>query len=161
MLLKKKLLVASVLLAAQFVHSQEAFSASEGKITGPGGSATFTVGQVFYKSITSSTGSGSVSPGVQQPFEIQVLSSPELTTVKVTAATYPNPTKDFIVLEITDAALKNLQYTLFDINGSTIASHVIAASSTQIQLQHLSIGVYVLKVSQQNKPLKTFKIIKN
>jgi hypothetical protein len=158
-LLKNTFFLTSVLLVAQLAQSQETIPVSGGEATGSGGAASYTVGQVFYSTNTSTT--GAVSQGVQQAFDFQTLSNPELTNVKVTAVTYPNPTKDFIILKITDTALHNLRYTLFDVNGKAIVSDVIATSSTQIQMKHLSIGAYVLKVSQKNKPLKTFKIFKN
>jgi hypothetical protein len=41
-----------------------------------------------------------VSQGVQDPFEFQTLTNPELTTVNLTVVTYPNPTKDFITLKV-------------------------------------------------------------
>jgi hypothetical protein len=157
-LLKKTFFLACVLLATQLVWSQEALPVSGGEATGSGGSGSYTVGQVFYKTHTAAT--GSVSQGVQHPFEFQTLSNAALTTVNLTAVTYPNPTKDFIILKITDSALNNLRYTLFDVNGKAIASGSITESSTQIQLKHLSIGAYILKVSQQNQSLKTFKILK-
>ena len=156
--LKKTFLFIIVLFATQFVYSQEVISASAGSATGSLGSGSYTFGQVFYTTHTAAT--GSVSQGVQQPFEIQTLSNPALTTVNLTAVTYPNPTKDFIILKITDSALHNLRYTLFDVNGKAIASGWITESSTQIQLKYLSIGAYVLKVIQKNKALKTFKILK-
>ena len=157
-LLKKSIFSACVLLATQLVQSQNATPVSGGEATGSGGSGSYSVGQVFYTTNTATT--GSVSQGVQQAFKFQTLSNPELTTVNLTAVTYPNPTKDFIILKITDSALNNLRYTLFDVNGKSIASVSITKSSTQIQLKHLSIGAYILKVSQQNQSLKTFKILK-
>jgi hypothetical protein len=157
-LLKKTFLFLIVLLATQFVYSQEVISASAGSATGSLGSGSYTVGQVFYTTHTAAT--GSVSQGVQQAFEIQTLSNPALTTVNLAAVTYPNPTKDFIILKITDSALHNLRYSLFDVNGKAIASGLITESSTQIQLKYLAIGAYILKVSQQNESLKTFKILK-
>jgi hypothetical protein len=158
-LLKKSIFLASVLLVTQLAQSQETIPASGGEATGSGGAASYTVGQVFYSTNTSTT--GGVSQGVQQAFEFQTLSNPGLTSVNLTAVTYPNPTKDFIILKITDKGINNLRYTLFDVNGKSIASGSIAESSTQIQMKQLSIGAYVLKVSQQNQSLKTFKIIKN
>jgi len=109
---------------------------------------------------TNASTSGSVSQGVQQAFEFQSLSNPGLLTVQLTAVTYPNPTTDFIVLKITDTALENLQYTLFDLNGKTIASKPIRTSSTEIAMKNLSVGMYLLKLTKKNKPLKTFKVIK-
>ena len=156
--LRKSIFLASVLLATQLVCSQEVLPVSAGTALGSGGSGSYTVGQVFYTTHTSTA--GSVSQGVQHPFEFQTLSNPELTTVNLTALTYPNPTKDFIILKITDSALHNLRYTLFDVNGKSIASGLITESSTQIQLKYLAIGAYILKVSQQNQSLKTFKILK-
>jgi len=157
-LLKKTSLLLSVLLATQLLCSQEAITVSAGEAAGSGGSVSYTVGQVFYTTNTAAT--GGVSQGVQHPFEFQTLSNPELTTVKVTAVTYPNPTKDFIILKITDRTLYNLRYTLFDVNGKSIVSDAITASSTAIQMKHLAIGAYVLKVIQKNKSLKSFKILK-
>jgi hypothetical protein len=157
-LLKKTFFLASILLVAQLAQSQEAIPVSGGEAVGSGGSANYTVGQVFYTTYT--TTAGAVSQGVQHPFEFQTLSNSALTTVKLTAVTYPNPTKDFIILKITDTALHNLRYTLFDLNGKSIVSDAITASSTAIQMKHLAIGAYVLKVIQKNKSLKSFKILK-
>jgi hypothetical protein len=157
--LKKSIFLAGILLVTQLVCAQEAIPVSAGEATGSDGTASYTVGQVFYSTYISTT--GAVSQGVQQAFDFQTLSNPELTSVKVTAVTYPNPTKDFIILKITDKGINNLRYTLFDVNGKAIVSDVIATSSTQVQMKHLAIGAYVLKVSQQNQSLKTFKIIKN
>jgi hypothetical protein len=156
--LKIFLFLASVLLATQLVYSQEAFPVSGGEATGFGGSGSYTVGQVFYTSHTATT--GVVSQGVQHPFELQTLSNPALTTVNLSVFPYPNPTKDFIVLEITDKGMNDLRYTLFDVNGRAIVSKAITASSTQIQMKYLAVGTYILKVIQKNKALKSFKILK-
>ncbi|ARV07507.1 hypothetical protein BTO04_12765 [Polaribacter sp. SA4-10] len=156
--LKKSFLVVFVLVATQLVYSQEAITASGGEATGSGGSGSYSVGQVFYT--TNTTNTGSVSQGVQQVFDFQSFSIPGLTGVNLTIIVYPNPTKDFVILKITDSTFNDLRYTLFDLNGKSIANDVITASSTQIQLKHLSIGTYLLKVSQQNESFKGFKIIK-
>jgi hypothetical protein len=157
-LLKKTALVASVLLATQLVHSQESIPVSAGEATGAGGSISYTVGQVFYTTYTAST--GSVSQGVQHPFEFQTLSNPELITVNLSAVTYPNPTSDYVMLKISDSALDNLGYTLFDITGKAISNGLITNKHTQIAMQQLAIGIYILKVNRHNQELKTFKIIK-
>jgi hypothetical protein len=146
------------LFSLQLSYSQEIVPSTGGNATGTGGTSSFTVGQVFYTSNASST--GSVSQGVQQAFEIQTLSNPGLLTVQLTAVTYPNPTTDYVVLKITDTALENLQYTLFDVNGKTIVSKKITTSSTEITMKNYSIGMYLLKLTKKNQPIKTFKIIK-
>ena len=150
-------LLACLLFVTPVMYGQDAIPASGGAAIGSGGTVSYSVGQLMY---TTNIGSGTVSQGIQQAFEFQTLSNPELTTVNLTVVTYPNPTKDFIILKITDSALNNLRYTLFDLNGKAISSGSITESNTQVQLKHLSIGAYILKVSQQNQSLKTFKILK-
>jgi hypothetical protein len=157
-LLKKTSFLSSVLLATQLVCSQEALPVSGGEAAGAGGSVSYTVGQVFYTTNTATT--GGVSQGVQQPFEFQTLSNPELTTVKVTAVTYPNPTSDYVILKISDSTLDTLSYTLFDVTGKAISNGIITNGDTQIAMQQLAIGIYILKVNRHNQELKTFKIIK-
>jgi len=156
--MKKSQLTLIFLISLQLSYGQEIVPSTGGNATGTGGTSSFTVGQVFYTSNASST--GSVSQGVQQAFEIQTLSNPGLLTVQLTAVTYPNPTTDYVVLKITDTALENLQYTLFDVNGKTIVSKKITTSITEITMKNYSIGMYLLKLTKKNQPLKTFKIIK-
>ena len=156
--MKKSKLTLIFLISLQLSYGQEIVPSTGGNATGTGGTSSFTVGQVFYTSNASST--GSVSQGVQQAFEIQTLSNPGLLTVQLTAVTYPNPTTDYVVLKITDTALENLQYTLFDVNGKTIVSKKITTSSTEITMKNYSIGMYLLKLTKKNQPIKTFKIIK-
>ena len=117
----KTILIAFLLLFTQLFYGQQTIPASAGEATGTGGASSFTIGQVFY-TINATSSAGFVSQGVQQAFEIQTLSNPDLLTVQLKAVTYPNPTTDYVVLKITDIALENLQYTLFDINGKTIVS---------------------------------------
>ncbi len=155
--MKKTTLVACLLFATQLIYSQDNIPASGGEATGSGGASSYTVGQMVY---TTNTGSGTVAQGVQQSVELFTLSSPELTTVNLTAVTYPNPTSDYVVLAISDANLTNLGYVLYDLQGRAIAKGKASQSNTQIDMQSFALGTYVLKVNQNNQELKTFKIIK-
>jgi hypothetical protein len=64
------------------------------------------------------------------------------------------------MLKISDSALDNLGYTLFDVTGKGISNGIITNKDTQIAMQQLAIGIYILKVNRHNQELKTFKIIK-
>jgi hypothetical protein len=155
--MKKMTLVAGLLLATQLMYSQQSIPATGGDATGSGGSSSYTVGQLVY---TTSTGGGSVIQGVQQSIELFTLSNPEWTTVNLSAVIYPNPTSDYVMLKISDTALYNLSYHLVDINGKAISNGSLTNGDTQINMQQLAVGMYILKVSQNNQELKTFKIIK-
>ncbi len=156
--MKKYILGTLLFLAPFFIISQEIISSIGGVSSGSGGTSSYTIGQVFFNTIESDN--GSLVQGVQQPFEFQTLSTPALLTVQLTAVTYPNPTTDFVLLKILDTALENLQYTLFDLNGKTIVSKKINSFSTKITMKNFAIGMYLLKLTKNNQPLKTFKIIK-
>ena len=156
--MKKYILGTLFFLAPFFIISQEIISSIGGVSSGSGGTSSYTIGQVFFNTIESDN--GSLVQGVQQPFEFQTLSTPALLTVQLTAVTYPNPTTDFVLLKILDTALENLQYTLFDLNGKTIVSKKINSFSTRITMKNFAIGLYLLKLTKNNQPLKTFKIIK-
>ena len=156
--MKKSNLTLIFLCALQLSYAQETIPSTGGNATGTGGASSYTVGQLVYTTNTD-TG-GTVTQGVQQSFELFTLSNPELTTINLTAVTYPNPASDYIVLKITDSALDNLSYKLIDINGKAIANGSITNTDTQINMQSLALGMYILKVNQNNQELKTFKIIK-
>tara|TARA_B110000977_G_scaffold69035_1_gene93712 strand:- start:539 stop:1015 length:477 start_codon:yes stop_codon:yes gene_type:complete len=156
--MKKYILGTLFFLVPFFIISQEIISSTNGDSSGSGGSSSYTIGQVFFNTIESDN--GSLVQGVQQPFEFQTLSTPALLTVQLTAVTYPNPTTDFVLLKILDTALENLQYTLFDLNGKTIVSKKINSFSTKITMKNFATGMYLLKLTKNNQPLKTFKIIK-
>ena len=155
--MKKMTLVACLLLASQLIYSQQTIPATGGDATGSGGSSSYSVGQLVY---TTNIGSGTVIQGVQQSIELSTLSNPELNTINLKAVTYPNPTSDYVILKISDNALDNLSYNLIDINGKAISNGSVTNGDTQINMQQLAVGMYILKVSQNNQELKTFKIIK-
>ena len=119
-LLKKSSFLACVLLATQLICSQESILVLAVEAAGTGGSLSYSIGQVFYTIHTGT--SGAVLQGVQNPFEFQTFSNSELTTVNLTAVTYPNPTSDYVVLKISDSALDNLSYKLFDFTGKGISN---------------------------------------
>lgn len=155
----KNTLVALLLFATHSIYSQESTSTSGGVATGSGGSSSYSVGQLVY---TTNTGSnGSIAQGSQQSFEISTLSNPELTGLTLEAVTYPNPTTDYIILQLKDANLSGLTYTMYDIQGKKITKGQVLQDKTQIPMLRLEMGTYILKVNQNNKELKTFKIIKN
>jgi hypothetical protein len=157
---KKVLLSAALLLSLGGVHlhAQESFNSSGNTIVGSNGSISYSVGQSFY---TTNTGTdGYLIQGVQQPFEISVINSDNLTKVDLLISTYPNPTTDFLILKF-DELPNNSIYQLYGINGDLLKSDKLENQETLINVVDLNNSIYLLKVSINNKPVKTFKIIKN
>jgi hypothetical protein len=140
--------------------AQSTIPASGGNASGTGGSVSYTVGQTTYKSITGTN--GSVSQGVQQPYEISVVTAVEdAIDINLVCSVYPNPTADFLTLKVADYESSQLTYLLYGINGNLIETKKILGFETSINMQNQSRGTYFLKISSENKDIKTFKIIKN
>jgi len=161
---KKTKLTALLLLGIGFnqMYAQQATTASGGDASGSGGSVAYSVGQIVY---TTNTGSnGSVAQGVQQPYEISITTGLLETDIKLNLSAYPNPTTNYLMLQIdASAALSNqsMSYQLYDISGKLLESNTVVANSTTIKMEQLATGNYFLKVTQNNTLVKTFKIIKN
>jgi|TARA_B110000114_G_C14920885_1_gene328434 hypothetical protein len=147
------------LFLANLADCQNAIPATGAEASGSQGSSSYTIGQVFYSTNNGTTGNS--TQGIQQAFEFLSLSNTTQSNIRLKVITFPNPTIDFIVLKITDSVvLDNLAYTLFDFTGKSVAKEAITSDTTQIKMMHLSMGVYLLKITKRNKPIKNFKIIK-
>ena len=74
---------------------------------------------------------------------------------------YPNPTTDYLVLSLVSVEIKeNIRYELYDINGKIVRQSDIHSENTIIQIADMSPAVYVLKITETDKEIKSFKIIK-
>lgn len=141
-------------------YAQSGTNAAGGEATGNGGNVSFSIGQTTYQSLKASN--GSVSEGVQQPFEISVLATQEnMEGIQLLINAYPNPTTDHLTLSISNFEEPNLSYQLFDMQGRLILHESITNSNTDISLANLVSSTYILKIYQRNSSLKTFKIIKH
>jgi hypothetical protein len=141
------------------LNAQEAVTASGGNATGSGGSISYTVGQVVYSSNKSYN--GSISQGVQQPYEISVISGIEnIEEINILLTAYPNPTTNYLTLKIENKGEIQFVASLFGINGKQLSIHVISNCETIIPMEEFSTSTYFLKVFDGKKEIKTFKIIK-
>ena len=161
----KSLLVATLLtftLSLSTVQAQESVNATGGNASGSGGSASYSVGQVVY---TTNTGTnGTVAQGVQQPFEISVVTGlEEAKGINLSVSAYPNPTTDFLNLKVdasTPLSIQSMSYQLYDINGKLLENKKIEGNETSIVMSNLVPATYFVKVTEGNTEVKTFKIVK-
>jgi hypothetical protein len=147
-----------LLFSSNCLIAQQSVNSSGGNGTGTGGNFSFSVGQIDYVSATGSN--GSMSQGVQQPFEIFTLGNNEYTTIQLQAVVFPNPTTENVNLSITNLEIENLEYDLYDVTGKMISHQKITTNETLISMENLSAGNYFIAVNENNKSLKIFKIIK-
>lgn len=142
------------------IFAQESVNTSGKDVTGTGGTVNYSVGQIVYT--THSGTNGSLAQGVQQPYEISVVTALEETKgITLSFLVYPNPTTDFIMLRVENYSTENLTYLLYDVNGKSIENKKMENRESTIPMESLATGTYFLKVTEGNKDIKTFKIIKN
>ena len=140
-------------------QAQQATTATGGDASGSGGTVAYSLGQIVY---TTNTGTnGSVAQGVQQPYEISIVLGIEDNSINLELVAYPNPTTNFLTLNVDKAELSTLNFQLYDILGKLIESRKIISSTETIGMANLPSATYFLKVSNNNNEVKTFKIIKN
>lgn len=141
-------------------QAQSTISATGGNATGTGGSVSYTVGQTAYSTITGTT--GTVTQGVQQPYEISVVTAVEdAIDINLVCSVYPNPATDFLILKVGDYETSKLSYWLYGTGGNLIETKRVLGNETTISMRNRVSGSYFLKITSGNKDLKTFKIIKN
>lgn len=161
-MLKKRLQLCVLLLfgfGLTGLQAQTSVNTTGGNASGNGGSASYSIGQVVYQ--THIGANGSVAEGVQQAYEISVVTAIEKAkTINLLVTAYPNPTSDFLTLSISEFKLSGLSYQLFDLSGKLLFDEKITAGQTQIVMSQLVPASYLLVVKQENMRLKTFKIVK-
>jgi hypothetical protein len=142
-----------------FSYAQQAIIATGGNASGSGGTISYSVGQVSYNRLT---GTGVfIIEGVQQPYEISVVTSIESTEgITLACTVYPNPVAGFLHLVTGPTNSDKLFYRLFDMNGVLLLENRVENSDTEIFIGNFPASIYFLKVIKNNSEIKVFKIVK-
>lgn len=137
---------------------QGSVSAGGEAVSGANGTVSYSIGQVAYS--YAGDGSHSVSEGVQQPYEISVVTSNNEISGTISYNVYPNPTVSGVNLAVSENT-GDMNVQLFDTQGKLIAEQKINSSVTSIPMEKLATGTYLLSVSTNKKINRTFRIVKN
>jgi hypothetical protein len=155
----KLLLLFTLSFSMTSMFAQETIPTAGGEAVGAGGTVSYSVGQIFYQSY--SDNNASVTEGVQQAYEISIVTSlNEAEDINLEMTAYPNPTTDFLTLDIQNMQTTALSFQLIDIQGKQIESKEISTKQTQIQMKQLVSATYFVRVYRSGQVIKTFKIIK-
>ena len=140
-------------------YAQEGMLPAGGEGAGSGGSVSFSLGQILQ---TCSGGEEyELMHGVQQPYEISIVSSPgQFKEIGLALSTYPNPADDFLVLKVDSHIWEELEFEMYNSEGKILLSGRLMNAGTNIDMSPLTPGMYLLRVSMKNEPVKTFKIIR-
>lgn len=147
-------------LSSVIVNGQSGIITSGGDLTGNGGSASLSAGQVAFT--TQSGVNGSVVAGLQQAYEISMLTETEDTNdILLSCSVYPNPTTNFLFLQINILKYNDLIYKLYDVDGILLKTQELKTEKTTISMSEYVPAAYFLKVMTRQINVKTFKIIKH
>ena len=86
-----------------------------------------------------------MAQGVQQSYEISVVTAiEEAKGINLAVTAYPNPTNDYLTLEVKDFDLSNLSYKLHDIHGKLLQYEKITGNQTSIVMSNLVPSTFVV-----------------
>jgi hypothetical protein len=158
--MRKPILLMACCLLGWGTHlfaQQDAVSAG-GTANGTGGSVTYTIGETNYSNTTGN--GGTITQGVQQPFEIYLVSIKEM-SLAVDMSLFPNPTNDYVILNIPGGNIEDLMYQLYDMNGKILIEKKLDGTQTNIYMANYAAATYFIKVTNSKNESKEFKLIKN
>jgi hypothetical protein len=142
-----------------FSDAQQNSLAAGGNSASGTGMISYSVGQIVYTVDLGST--GSVAQGVQQPYEISVLTfRQEQGVIELTCSVFPNPASEYVILKVTGKTASDLSYKLYDATGKLLESKTITNEETVIIMKHHVSAIYYLFVMSDDKEIKVFKILK-
>lgn len=146
------------MLWSGFIQAQQSVNASSGDADGNGGSVAYSIGQFAYRVDTGA--SQEITQGVQHAYEIFTISINNV-KLNILLSVFPNPTSDYLFLQIPDHNTENLSYQLYDMQGKVLSQKQITGSETKISMSGLPDATYFVRViNQENKLVQSFKIIK-
>lgn len=139
-------------IAQQGIHS------SGGNASGPGGTASYSIGQVFYSSQSGTN--GTLIQGVQQPYELMVTEVKDFSSSRLICEAYPNPALKELNLRISGEQPENGSWKLIDTKGVAVLSGKISSKETLIPMVTIPTASYTLQIFSGKRELKIFKIVK-
>jgi len=136
----------------------ETIIASGSNATSSSGTVNYSIGQLFYMYVGESV--YNVAQGVQHPEIIDIKNNSIETKKEIVV--FNNPKANYVTLNMEGFELEYGQYSyqIYDLRGRILKENIINLSETQINLNGFITSIYLLRVYDNNKVLKTFKIIK-
>ena len=135
--------------------AQSSTVCSGGEGSGPGGSVSFSIGQLVVESTIDSE--GSISPGVQQSYESASVYVNE-SLFDNTLVLYPNPTTQFIEMDF--GKIFTGQVMIFDAAGNVILNQNVNTIECRIDAAGWSSGLYMVHVVKDNESAAVHSVLK-
>jgi len=156
--MKHYLLILLFGLCATSLHAQEVVTTAGSYGETTSGSLSCTVGEPVIETITD--GTNTLTQGFHQS-KLTVTAIKGLKVSGIELSVYPNPTNSFLSIEVKTDKQRDLLLSLFDLNGRLILQKKMAGNKQTIKMQNYKPGTYILKVTEDNKEIRTYQIVKH
>ncbi len=151
------LIISIFLMITQNIHAQEVVaSAGNNHETGEM-SISWTLGETVIE--TYSSADMILTQGFQQPV-IVVSTMTEEPDLEFQFTAFPNPTSADVTISTNTGQTQSLKYRIYDVQGRLVSSNNLLGTETRVAFDDLQPGTYFLKITRNEKPVKTFKIMK-
>jgi hypothetical protein len=139
--------------------AQQVVATAGSTLSNTSGSISYTIGESVAQTLTKDD--KTLTQGFHQT-TISVSIVNELKDIDFSITVFPNPATDYLTLKIKGGKDVQTQYiaSLYDINGMLLLNKKFEGNETTISMGNLIPAIYFLKVTDNNKELKIFKIIK-
>ena len=156
--MKPYLLILLIALCATFLQAQEVVTTAGGYGETTSGQLSWTIGEPVIETITD--GTNTLTQGFQQS-KLTVTAINDLKVPGIELSVYPNPTNSFLSIEVKTDKQRDLLLSLFDLNGRLILQKKMTGSKQTIKMQNYKPATYILKVTEGNKEINTYQIVKH
>jgi hypothetical protein len=147
------------MIASGGILAQSDVVSTGGNASSAAGTVSYTVGQNS-ANILDAPGH-SIYEGVQQPYELFVVSITSDQDKGLSVEVFPNPTSTNLILRILSPEFSSTtRYSITDVNGILRTSQVFAGDEIMIPMMEYSAGTYFLTLFQGETTVHQFKILK-
>jgi hypothetical protein len=121
------------------------------------GSLSWTLGEVTVETLIGTN--HILTQGFQQN-KLTVTAIDKLQIPGIEFNVYPNPTNSYLFIEVKTEKQRDLNLKLYDLNGKLILQEKFAGSHQTVSMQNYKPANYILRITEDNKEIMTYKIVK-
>ena len=156
--MKHYLLILLFGLCATSLQAQEVVTTAGSYGETTSGSLSWTVGEPVIETITD--GTNILTQGFQQS-KLTITAINDFKIPGIELSVYPNPTNSLLSIEVKTDKQRDLLLSLFNLNGKLILQKMMTGNKQTIKMQNYKPTTYILKVSEANKEIRTYQIVKH
>ena len=153
----KPLLMVLLTLFCSMLKAQQVIATAGNQFSNVNGSISFTIGEGVANTFTD--GEKTLTQGFHQTIiSVSIINNSEETDFSMSA--FPNPATESLTLKTDQGNIPGLQYLIIDQGGKILTHKEIVSNETVIPVEQFQDGIYIIKIQDNLKEFKSFKIIK-